>query len=55
MKRLELTTDAEVQSLHVCLRDLGTFLRTVGRLADLFVGDENFNRKLADGQVIVEK
>ena len=54
-RRLNLTTDAEIQSLHICLRDSSTFLQAIGRLAHLFAGDENFNRKLADGQVVVER
>jgi len=54
-RRLDVTAEAEVQSLHRCLRDIGTFLQAIGRLAHLFVGDENFNRKLTDGQVVFER
>ena len=54
-RRLDVTAEAEVQSLHRCLRDIGTFLQAIGRLAHLFVGDENFNRKLTDGQVVFDR
>ncbi|XP_065065498.1 exportin-6-like [Rhopilema esculentum] len=54
-RRLDITSEAEIQNLHKCLKDIGTFLQAMGRLAHLFVGDENFNRKLQDGQVIFER
>eukprot|EP00794_Sanderia_malayensis_P009373 gene9373-10360_t len=54
-RRLQLSNSEELRHLHVCLVDLSTSLQAIGRLAHLFFGDENLNKKLEDGLIVVER
>ncbi|XP_066292131.1 exportin-6-like isoform X2 [Branchiostoma lanceolatum] len=53
-RRLNITAENECRRLHCSLRDLGSMLQAIGRLAEHFIG-EMFPQRLQDALSLVER
>ncbi|CAH1795674.1 unnamed protein product [Owenia fusiformis] len=53
-RRLTIAAENECRRLHCSLRDLSSFLQSLGRLAEHFIG-ELFTERFTDAQTLVER